>query len=65
MFDVLDFIDDDKIDLVMVEDVADKFGGVGLLEFLEVENEIVMLVAQSMVILPSSLQKVFLISIEK
>ncbi len=29
----------------MVEDVADKFGGVGLLEFLEVEDEIVMLVA--------------------
>ena len=45
MFDVLDLIDDDKIDLVTGEDVADKFGGVGLLEFLEVENEIVMLVA--------------------
>jgi hypothetical protein len=45
LFDVLDFIDDDKIDLVIGEDVADKFGGVGLLEFLKVENEIVMLVA--------------------
>lgn len=48
MFDVLDFIDDDKINLVIGEDVADKFGGVGLLEFLEfleVEDEIVVLVA--------------------
>ena len=45
MFDVLDFIDNDKIDLVIGKNIADKFGGVGLLEFLEVENEIVMLVA--------------------
>jgi hypothetical protein len=42
LFDILDFIDDDKIDLVISEYVADKFGGVGLLEFLEVEDEIVM-----------------------
>jgi hypothetical protein len=39
LFDVLDFINDDKIDLVIGEDVADKFGEVGLLEFLEVESE--------------------------
>lgn len=45
MFEVLDFINDYKIDLVIGEDVADKFGRVGLLEFLEVENEIVMVVA--------------------
>jgi len=45
LFDVLDFIDDDKIDLMISKNIADKFGGVVLLELLEVENEIVMLVA--------------------
>ena len=51
MFDVLDFINDDKINLVIGEDVADKLGGVGLLEFLEVENKIVMFGAISVIFL--------------
>jgi len=41
----LDFIDDDKIDLMICDQVADEFDGVGLLEFLEVENEIVIFTA--------------------
>ena len=45
LFDVLDFINDDKIDLMVCDQVADKFDGVGLLEFLEVENEIVIFTA--------------------
>jgi hypothetical protein len=45
LFDVLDFIDDNKIDLMVCDQVADEFDGVGLLEFLEVEYEIVIFVA--------------------